>query len=133
MTVYDRLLMELSNQQYLNEEQYKQYLVENDLKPAAEYVKADMQKQLLFTVIDILEAVQNDIDVMTNISTDFTDISQAYEFLEQRVINLKDKIAAIPDPEEEYSAFSLMYTRGGTRTYGGYVGTISDKTIAGLE
>lgn len=133
MKVYDRLLMELANQQYLTEEQYKQYLIENDLKPTAEYVKADMQKQLYFTVIDILEAMQNDMDVMTTISTDFTDIGQAYEFLEARVINLKDKIASIPDPEEEYSAFSLMYTRGGTRTYGGYVGTISDKTIEELD
>lgn len=111
MKVYDRLLMELSNQQYLTEEQYKQYLIENDLDPTVEYVKADMQKQLYFSVIDILEAMMNDMDTMMSISTDFTDISQAYEFLEQRVFNLKDKIAAIPDPEEEYSAFSLMYTR----------------------
>ena len=133
MKVYDRLLMELANQQYLSEEQYKQYLIENDLKPTAEYVKADMQKQLYFTVIDILEAMQNDMDVMTSISTDFADIGQAYEFLEQRVMNLRDKIASIPDPEEEYSAFSLMYTRGGTRTYGGYVGTMSDKTIEELD
>lgn len=133
MKVYDRLLMELANQQYLTEEQYNQYLIENDLKPTAEYIKADMQKNLYFTVIDILEAMQNDMDVMMTISTDFTDIGQAYEFLEQRVMNLKDKIASIPDPEEEYSAFSLMYTRGGTRTYGGYVGTISDKTIEELD
>ena len=112
MKVYDRLLMELSNQQYLTEEQYSQYLIENDLNPMADYVKADMQKQLYFTVIDILEAIMNDLDVMTTIGTDFADISQAYEFLEQRVYNLKDKIASIPDPEEEYSAFSLMYTRG---------------------
>lgn len=117
MRVYDRLMMELANQQYLTEIQYKQYLVENDLDPGAEYVKTYMQKQLYFTVIDILEAVQNDIDIMTDISTEFADIGQAYEFLEQRVINLKDKIASIPEPEEEYSAFSLMYTRGtGSRT-----------------
>ena len=133
MKVYDRLLMELANQQYLTEEQYKQYLIENDLRPTDEYIKADMQKQLYFTVIDILEAMQNDMDVMTTISTDFTDISQAYEFLEQRVYNLKDKIASIPDPEEEYSQFSLMYTRGGVRTMGGFVGRISDETIDELD
>jgi hypothetical protein len=133
MRVYDRLLMELSNQQYLTEEQYYQFLVENDLDPVVDYIKADMQKKLLFTVLDVLEAVTNDIDVMTDISTEFTDIGQAYQFLEQRIQNIKDKIAAIPDPEEEYSAFSLMYTRGGTRTYGGYVGTISDKKIDELD
>jgi hypothetical protein len=133
MKVYDRLLMELSNQQYLTEEQYNQYLTENDLVPTDEYIKAEMQKQLLFTVIDILEAVTNDIDLMTGISTEFSDIGQAYEFLEMRIINIKDKIASIPEPEEDYSAFSLMYTRGGTRTMGGYVGTISDKTIEELD
>lgn len=129
MKVYDRLLMELSNQQYLTEEQYNQYLIENELVPTDEYIKAEMQKQLLFTVIDILEAVTNDIDLMTGISTEFSDIGQAYEFLEMRIINIKDKIASIPDPEEDMSAFSLMYTRGGTRTMGGYVGRISKDTI----
>ena len=133
MKVYDRLLMELSNQQYLTEEQYNQYLIENDLIPTAEYVKAEMQKQLLFTVIDILEAVTNDIDLMTGISTEFSDIGQAYEFLEMRIINIKDKISSIPEPEEEYSQFSLMYTRGGVKTYGGYIKSISDETIDNLE
>ena len=133
MKVYDRLMMELANQQYLTEEQYKQYLIENDLRPTDEYIKAEMQKQLYFTVIDILEAMQNDMDIMTSISTDFADIGQAYEFLEQRVYNLKDKIASIPDPEEEYSQFSLMYTRGGVRTMGGFVGRISDETIDELD
>lgn len=125
MRVYDRLKMELSNQQYLSEEQYKQYLVENDLEPSAEYNKDEMAKRLYFTVIDVLEAVMNDIDIMQDISTEFADIGQAFQFLEQRVANIKDKIAAIPDPEEEYSNFSLMYTRGGSKTYGGYIKPIN--------
>lgn len=133
MKVYDRLKMELSNQEYFSEEQYIQFLIENDLVPTDEYNKAEMQKQLYFTCIDILEAVCNDIDLMTGISTEFSNIGQAYEFLENRIINLKDKIASIPDPEEETSCFSLMYTRGGTRTVGGYIGTIKEETIEGLN
>lgn len=125
MRVYDRLMMELSNQQYLSEEQYKQYIIENDLEPDATYVKDEMAKRLYFTVIDVFEAVMNDIDIMQDVSTEFADIGQAYQFLEQRVENLKDKIAAIPDPEEEYSNFSLMYTRGGSKTYGGYIKPIN--------
>lgn len=133
MKVYDRLMMELSNQQYLTEVQYKQYLIENNLDPTAEYNKTYMQKELLFTVIDILEAVQNDIDIMTDISTEFTDIGQAYEFLEQRVFNLKDKIAAIPDQEEEYSAFSLMYTRGtGSKATKDTIESITEDEISTL-
>ena len=113
MKVYDRLKMELANQEYFNEEQYNQFLLENDLVPTAEYNRLEMQKQLYFTCIDILEAVCNDIDLMTGISTEFSNIGQAYQFMEARIVNLKDKIASIPDPEEEYSQFSLMYTRSG--------------------
>ncbi|MGO5307779.1 hypothetical protein ACTQ1L_12765 [Agathobacter sp. LCP21S3_B2] len=110
MQVLDRLKMELSNQQYFSDEQYIQFLAENSLTPTDEYDKSTMQKSLLFTVIDVLEAVTNDIDLMTGISTEFSDIGQAYSFLEARIQQVKDKIAAIPDEDENYSCFSLMYT-----------------------
>ena len=113
MQVLDRLRMELSNQQYFSDEQYIQFLTENSLVPTDEYNKPTMQKNLLYTVLDVLEAVTNDIDLMTGISTEFSNIGQAYEFLEARIQQVKDKIAAIPDPEEDYSCFSLMYTRDG--------------------
>ena len=111
MQVLQRLKMELSNQEYFSDEQYIQFLTENSLTPTDEYDKPTMQKQLLCTVIDILEAVTNDIDLMTGISTEFSDIGQAYQFLEARIQQVKDKLLAIPDPEEDYSCFSLMYTR----------------------
>ena len=111
MQVLDRLRMELSNQEYFSDEQYIQFLTENSLTPTDEYDKPTMQKQLLFTVIDVLEAVTNDIDLMTGISTEFSDIGQAYNFLEARIQQVKDKLLAIPEPEDDYSCFSLMYTR----------------------
>ena len=111
MQVLDRLRMELSNQSYFSDEQYIQFLTENSLVPTDEYDKPTMQKNLLYTVLDVLEAVTNDIDLMTGISTEFSNIGQAYEFLEARIQQVKDKIASIPDPEEDYSCFSLMYTR----------------------
>ena len=132
MKVYDRLKMELSNQEYFSEEQYNQFLIENDLLPTDEYIKSEMQKQLYLTCIDILEAVCNDIDLMTGISTEFSNIGEAYQFLEARIANIKDKIASIPDPEEEYSAFSLMYTRGnGARRNTGT--TVVPETIASIS
>ena len=113
MQVLDRLKMELSNQQYFPDNQYIQFLTENSLTSTDEYDKSTMQKPLLFTVVDILEAVTNDIDLMTGISTEFSNIGQAYEFLEARIQQVKDKIASIPEQEEDYSCFSLMYTRDG--------------------
>ena len=127
MQVLQRLKMELSNQEYFTDEQYIQFLVENDLTYTDEYVMADMQKQLLYTVLDVLEAVTNDIDLMTGISTEFNDIGQAYQFLEARIQQVKDKIAAIPEPEEDYSCFSLMYTREPVPKYKYKV--ISNQTI----
>ena len=131
MQVLDRLRMELSNQQYFSDEQYIQFLTENSLVPTDEYNKPTMQKNLLYTVLDVLEAVTNDIDLMTGISTEFSNIGQAYEFLEARIQQVKDKIASIPDPEEDYTCFSLMYTREPvtSRPYVSTTRTISNADI----
>lgn len=114
MTVLERLKMELNNQEYFSDSEYRQFLSENgfdEIMINDDYEKATMQRQLLMTVLDILEAVSNDIDVMTSISTEFANIGQAYKYMENRIAQLKDKIASIPEPEQEYSCFSLMYTR----------------------
>ena len=111
MQVLDRLKMELSNKQYFPDDQYTQFLAENSLTPTDEYNKQTMQKQLLYTVLDILEAVSNDIDVMRSIETEFSNEGSAYKYIADRIQQVKDKIASIPEPEEDYSCFSLMYTR----------------------
>ena len=111
MQVLDRLKMELSNKQYFSDEQYIQFLAENSLTPTDEYNKPTMQKQLLYTVLDILEAVSNDIDIMRSIETEFSNEGSAYKYIADRIQQVKDKIASIPEPEEDYSCFSLMYTR----------------------
>lgn len=111
MLILDRLKMELNNQEYFTDTEYIQFLTENGLVSTDAYDKATMQRQLLMTVLDVLEAVSNDIDIMTSISTEFANIGQAYKYMETRIAQLKDKIASIPDAEEEYSCFSLMYSR----------------------
>ena len=112
MNVLDRLKLELSNKEYFSDEQYTQFLTENSLSATEEYDKQTMQKVLLLTVIDVLEAIANDTDIMQSISTEFTTVGAAYKYIEQRIGQIKDKIASIPEPDEEYSCFSLMYTRG---------------------
>ena len=111
MQVLDRLKMELSNKQYFPDEQYTQFLTENSLTSTDEYNKSTMQKQLLYTVLDILEAVSNDIDIMRSIETEFSNEGSAYKYIADRIQQVKDKIASIPEPEDNYSCFSLMYTR----------------------
>ena len=111
MTVIERLSLELSNKEYLTQEEYNQFLIENDLVSADTYIKEEMQKSLLITVVDILEVVSNDLDIMRRVETEFSTTSDAYKHLQERIQNIKDRIGSIPNPEEEYSPFSLMYTR----------------------
>lgn len=113
MNILDRLKLELANKEYLSDEEYKVFLAENgfDIITMSTYDKATMQKQLLLTVLDILEVVSNDVDIMRKVETEFTTTSDAYKYLEQRMAQIKDRIASLPVEEEEYSPFSLMYTR----------------------
>ena len=133
MQVLDRLKMELSNKQYFPDEQYTQFLVENSLTSTDEYDKTTMQKPLLLTVLDILEAVSNDIDVMRSIETEFSNESSAYKYIADRIQQVKDKIASIPEPDEEYSCFSLMYTDGNAQpprqNVGGNISSIPNSEI----
>ena len=133
MQVLDRLKMELSNKSYFPDEQYNQFLAENSLTSTAEYDKLTMQKQLLLTGLDILEAVSNDIDIMRSIETEFSNEGSAYKYIADRIQQVKDKIASIPDPEEDYSCFSLMYTDGNAQpprqNVGGNISSIPNSEI----
>ena len=111
MQVLQRLKLELSNQEYFTDTEYTQFLSENDLNATDEYIKSEMQRPLLFTVIDVLEAVANDVNRMSTISTEFSNISEAYRFIEARIDAVREKIAALPEPDDKYTCFSLMYTR----------------------
>ncbi|NFG97867.1 hypothetical protein [Clostridium sporogenes] len=113
MKVLDRLKLELNNKDYFSDKEYIIYLEENDLKATDEYIKKDMQKDLLITVVDVLESVSNDVDLMRKItdgSTDFT-TSEAYKLLKKRIEDIKQRIASIPVTEEDYSNISLLFTR----------------------
>ncbi|MDF2844059.1 MAG: hypothetical protein K0R00_2485 [Herbinix sp.] len=113
MTTLNRLKLELGNKEYFTDDEYLQLLKENgyDTIIQPDYNKETDQKMLLLTVLDILEAVSNDIDIMRKVETEFTTTSDAYKYMEQRIQQVKDRIASIPEPDQEYSPFSLMYTR----------------------
>lgn len=130
MQVLDRLKLELSNQEYFSDTEYTQFLLENDLEPTEEYIKEVMQRDLYQAVIDVLEAVTNDINIMRSISTSFGNIGQAYDYLEARIAQLKDKQASIPLPYEQNSCFSMMFTKGKQQ---GTIAPIPLEQIQGLK
>jgi hypothetical protein len=127
MKVIDRFKLELSNQPYFSDSEYIQFITENDLDPNEEYRKDVMQRDLLQAVVDTLEAVANDINIMRSMSSSFGTIGQAYEFIEARIMQIKDKQAAIPLPYEEHSCFSMMFTRGKQQ------GTVAPIPIENIE
>ena len=127
MKVLERLKLELSNQPYFTDDEYTQFLAENYLEPNEEYNKDVMQRDLLQAVIDTLEAVSNDINIMRSISTSFGTIGEAYDYVEARIAQLKDKQAAIPLPYEEKSCFTMMFTRGKQQ------GTITPIPVENIE
>lgn len=130
MQVLERLKLELSKQEYFSDEEYIQFLLENDLEPNEEYIKDVMQSDLYQAVIDILEAVCNDINIMRSISTGFGNIGQAYDYIEARIAQIKDKQAAIPLKYEGSSCFSMMFTHGKQQ---GTVAPIPLENIQGLQ
>ena len=130
MQVLDRLKLELSNQEYFSDTEYIQFLAENNLEPTEEYIKEVMQRDMYQAVIDVLEAVCNDINIMRTISTSFGNIGQAYEYIEARIAQLEDKIASIPLPYEGKSCFNMMFTRGKQQ---GTVAPIPLENIQGLQ
>lgn len=110
MTVLERLKIELNNKEYLSDPEYITLLKENDLTETVAYVKSTMQKSLLYTVIDVLEIISNDIDKLRKVETDFATTESAFKHLEKRIEKIKQRIYEISD-EETDSNISLLYSR----------------------
>lgn len=98
--VLDRLKLELNNKDYFEDNEYIIYLNENNLNENDSYNKETMQKNLLLTVVAVLEAVSNDIDKMRKIQTEFETTDGAYTYLSKRIQDLKEKINIIPDTSD---------------------------------
>lgn len=111
MTNLERLKLELNNKEYFTDTEYITLLNENNLIETDTYDKGNNQRDLLWTVVDILEAVANNVDLMRKVETEFTTTSQAVKYINDRIERIKNRIQTIPDAEEEYSNFSLMFTR----------------------
>ena len=114
MNNLQRLKLELNNKEYFTDEEYTQFLSENDLAYDGEYDKTTNQTNLLYTVVDVLESVANDVDLMRKIETEFATTSDAVKHLNTRIDKIKERIHEILEEQdtEEYSSFSLFFTRG---------------------
>lgn len=103
MTILERLKLELNNQKYFTDDEYKQLLQEENLNSTDTFNKDTHYRKLLETVLNILNMVANDIDIMRKISDGSTEfsVSQAYKNLEERIRRVQLKINSLPTDEEE--------------------------------
>ncbi len=88
MTNIERLKLELSHKSYFTDEEYKIFLDENGLVDIDTYNKSENELYLLQTVIAILQALTNNIDLFRSIETEFTTMSSAYKNLKDRIDEL---------------------------------------------
>ncbi len=109
MTIVDRLKMELQKE-YLTDENYITLLSENGLTDTDTYDKTTHQRDLLYTVVDVLEIVSNDIDLMRKVETDFATTSEASAYLEKRIEKIKQRIYEISDDETD-SNITLLFRK----------------------
>lgn len=100
MTTLDRLKIELNQKPYYDDKIFSMYLSENELDPDGEYNKTTMQRGLYGAVLDVLQSLANDIDLFRKTETEFVSTGEAYKYLQRRLDDVKNRIAAIPDAGE---------------------------------
>lgn len=110
MLIIERLKMELNNKEYFTNNEYIVFLEENSLFHEDLYTKALHQRNLLYTVIDILEAVSNDIELLRKTSTEFMTTESASKHIQERIEKIKQRIYSISDNEND-NMISLLFSR----------------------
>ena len=115
MNVLDRLKLKIKKKEYYTDEEYVVFLQQNDFITPNEtiYNHKTMQRQLLQTVVDVLETLANDVDLMRKTEGKFATVGEAYKFIEKRIIHLNELINKMPDPDVtvDNSSFSFFIRR----------------------
>lgn len=98
---YERLMMYLNHKQYYPEYEMRVFLTENGLDGSKTYDKNKHYRRMHCTILEILESLANNIDIFRTVETEFATTTEAYNYLERRILKLKQKIDEIPDEPVE--------------------------------
>lgn len=113
MTVLERFKLELSNKEYYTDTEYTVFLEENSLSLNSEYDKSTMQRNLLFSVVDVFQTLANDVDVMRKIDVvgiQTTDVDIAW--IRQCIEDIKTRITTIEvEGAEDFTNVHMLFTR----------------------
>jgi len=108
MTTLNRLKTELGKD-YFADDVLEQYLQENNLEGSDKYNVKVMKRDLLTTVLDILQALCNDLELFRSIQTEYSTTGEAYSALQKRLLDVERRINAIPDPNHVNNVVSYLF------------------------
>lgn len=111
MKVLARLKVELGNREYFSDVEYDTILQENGLNYDDEYNKALMQKNLLYSVIDVLEGISNNVELMRRVQTEFSTTGGAYQYIADQLEHLQKRIYLISNSEQSNSMVSMLFKK----------------------
>lgn len=104
-----RLKLELSHKSYFSDEEYCIFLSENGLIATDTYDKQKDELYLLQTLVAILQALSNNIDLYMRITTEFTSQSSAFSNIRTRIDELNKRIALIPTYESTANTITYLF------------------------
>lgn len=94
---------------YFTDLEYGVFLQEQGLVPTDTYDKAKDELYLLQTVIAILQALSNNIDLMMRVQTEFTSQNSAFSNIRTRIDELNKRIALIPSYEASAKTITYLF------------------------
>lgn len=110
MTNIERLKLELANKSYFTDAEYSVFLEENGLADSSTYDKSTNQLALLQTVLSVLQALQNNLDLYRSLNTEFVTQGQAYTALSNQIDSLEKRIAEMPTYEATAKMITYMFS-----------------------
>jgi hypothetical protein len=111
ITNLERLKLALGNKQYLTEEQYSILLEENGMVSDANYTSMPQEKySLLKTELDILNTLANNIDMFRSVETEFSNTTDAYTALFERINKVEKELASTTYYEAPANQVTYLYS-----------------------
>ena len=107
MTNLARLKLHLNNKPYFTDKEYTQFLEECGLDAIEDYEHDNDHKEMLETVIVVLQTLANDIDNFRKIETEFVTTTAAEQYIEKRLASLRAEIDRIDELEKADGSTSV--------------------------
>lgn len=99
MNNLERIKFELSGKEYFDNQDNLliDILDENGLDAADEYSKENDRIAMLESVYEVMQALSNNVEMFRKVETEFTTVSAAYQYLQNRLKDIRAEINRIQE------------------------------------